>query len=170
MKALRRVGVTMMGAALLLALVTDGTAQQRKAQRPKRRPNAAMAKIKDDPALPHDNIFKLIKEDSGTLLIGTLSGLVRYDGTSTTTLNDFSEIDYWLSPLSMDVGMDGTFWVATTSGLVYSSDDGATWTTLTIEDGLSTNQITYVLVDKYGTVWVGGGYTYGGGGLLRIVL
>ncbi len=133
--------------------------------------NGALSVIfgEDDPALPSDNIFKLIKEDNGTLLIGTLSGLVRYDGTSATTLNDFSEIDYWLSPQSMDVGMDGTFWVATTAGLVYSSDDGATWTVLGTKDGLSTDQITFVLVDQYGTVWAGGGYTYGGGGLLRIV-
>ncbi|MCP4539755.1 MAG: hypothetical protein GY832_21665 [Chloroflexi bacterium] len=133
--------------------------------------NGALTVIfgEDDPALPHDNIFKLIKEDDGTLLIGTLSGLVRYDGASATTLNDFSEIDYWLSPMSMDIGMDGTFWVGTTSGLVYSSDDGATWTVLTTKDGLSTDQIAFVLVDQYGTVWAGGGNSYGGGGLLRIV-
>jgi len=133
--------------------------------------NGALVVIfgEDDPALPNDNIFKLIKEDGGTLLIGTLSGLVRYDGASATTLNDFSEIDYWLSPLSMDVGQDGTIWVGTTDGLISSADDGTTWMTLTTEDGLSTNLITAVLVDQYGTVWAGGGFTYGGGGLLRIV-
>jgi acyl-CoA thioesterase-1 len=41
-----------MGAAFLLALVTDAMAQQNQAQRPKRRPNPAFAKIEDDPALP----------------------------------------------------------------------------------------------------------------------
>ena len=59
-------------------------------------------------------------------------------------------------------------WVGTTEGLLYS-DDGQNWDWFDTSSGLQSNDVDAVLVDQFGTLWVGGGDNYGGGGLSRHV-
>ncbi len=114
-------------------------------------------------------IVDLALDPDGNLIVEAWGGLYRYADGQLTALTDFDDIDGWLNPLSLAVGTDGTLWVGTVDRLLRSDDDGKTWQTLTTADGLPTNQINTALVDAYGTLWIGGGDSFTGGGLLRIV-
>lgn len=128
-------------------------------------PNAA--------GLPDDNIGVIVKHPDGSLLLGTPEGLARYDGSQAITILEpeplrtmfFGMTTQDISDIAID--SSGTIWVTTYVGLYYG--DGKTWQRLSTVDGLPTNNLNTVHVDQLDTVWVGGGYTDGGGAVARYV-
>ena len=125
---------------------------------------------KDDKQLPNKYIRALSLDGNGALIIGTFTGVARYDGTQTVTLVDFLKDGFNEARLTtLAVSPDGTLWAGTDKGLLHSQD-GSTWNMMTTKDGLLTNYISALVVDTYGTLWVGGGGSnFDGGGLLQIV-
>lgn len=123
---------------------------------------------KDDPRLLSDNVTGLWLEADGSLLLGLLTGVARWDGAQVTALLDFRKEKFNGSLSALAVDPNGRIWVGTTLGLYYS-DDETTWTRLTTADGLPTDNINALFVDQFGSLWVGGGSSYDGGGLLHIV-
>ncbi len=124
--------------------------------------------ILDKTALPHPYLRTLALEPRGTLLVGGTLSIVRYDGATAEVLYNFQKEGFgdWLNLLA--VAPDGTIWAGTQNGLFHSTD-GANWQRLSTADGLLSNHITALQVDPYGGVWVGGGSSNAGGGLLHIV-
>jgi acyl-CoA thioesterase-1 len=107
MKTLRRVVVTMMGPALLLTLASDGMARQKNAQRPKRRPNPAFAKIEDDSALPRvlligDSISIGYTLPTREALAGK-ANVHRAPTNCGPTIRGVEQIDQWLGDGPWDV-------------------------------------------------------------------
>jgi ligand-binding sensor domain-containing protein len=129
----------------------------------------------DSPDMPSDNVVTIIKEPAGTLLLGATGAVMRYDyvADKITVLLDTSETDLisWSDSISgIALGRDGELWVGTYgAGLLYSFDDGANWEKVARSDGLPSDDVTAILVDQYNTVWIGGGFTNGGGGLTRYI-
>ncbi|MBN1537945.1 MAG: hypothetical protein JW908_14495 [Anaerolineales bacterium] len=127
----------------------------------------------DAPGLPDDNIGVIAKHSDGSLLLGTSEGLARYDGSQATTILEpeplrtmfFGMTTQTVSDIAID--SSGTIWATTYVGLYYG--DGQTWQRISTVDGLPTNNLNTVHIDQLGTVWVGGGYTDGGGGIARYV-
>lgn len=128
---------------------------------------------KDDPQLPSDTILQIVKERSGAYLLASYSALVRYDGKEVKVLlqgqYDDPTFDVFTSITQVGETRGGRIWVGTSNGLLYTDDDGGIWTKLTTADGLPTNLITALHVDEYGTLWIGGGDSFNGGGLARYV-
>ncbi len=125
---------------------------------------------KDDTQLPNKYIRALALSPEGALIIGMFTGVARYDGTQVETLIDFLQdglSDVRLTTLA--AAPDGSLWVGTDKGLLYSYDLSE-WTRLTTQDGLLTNYISALAVDRYGAVWIGGGGSnFDGGGILLFV-
>jgi len=123
--------------------------------------------------LPDDAILSIVREQDGRLLLGTTEGLARYDGKKVATLLEpqavsggiFGSQSQSISGIALD--LDGSLWIATYGGLYHG--DGQNWEHFTTADGLPTNNITTVLVNSAGIVWVGGGYTRSGGGIARFI-
>ncbi|MCB9418930.1 MAG: hypothetical protein H6667_03955 [Ardenticatenaceae bacterium] len=131
--------------------------------------NGQVEMVLDKNRLPHPYIRALALDEAGRLLIGANLSIVRYDGDQTEVLINFQQERYmdWLTTLA--AAPNGRIWAGTANGLFYS-DDGQSWSRMTTADGLLTNFISALLVDQYGTVWIGGGGSnFDGGGLLHIV-
>jgi ligand-binding sensor domain-containing protein len=125
---------------------------------------------KDDKRLPNRYIRDLALAPDGALIIGTFTGVARLAGDEVTILIDFLKDGYPQARLTtLAIAPDGRIWAGTDKGLLYT-DDGGQWTMLTTQDGLLTNYISALLVDPYGTTWVGGGGSnFDGGGILHMV-
>ncbi len=116
-------------------------------------------------------VLDILQDVNGDLLVGVYGGILRYDGTKVTLLVKFSDLESDMAYASfkeMDMGPDGQLWVGTTKGLLHSVD-GQTWEGFDTTNGLQSHDVDAVLVDPFGTVWVGGGDSFGGGGLSRYV-
>jgi hypothetical protein len=116
-------------------------------------------------------VLDLLQDANGDLLLGVYGGVLRYDGTQVTPLVKFDDLgaDWsYASFKEMDLGPEGQLWVGTTQGLLYS-DDGQNWDWFDTSNGLQSKDVDALLVDQFGTIWVGGGDNFGGGGLSRYV-
>jgi ligand-binding sensor domain-containing protein len=69
----------------------------------------------------------------------------------------------------MAINSTGVIYLGTSNGLLISDDSGASWVTHYHRDGITTNYIRVVFVDQYDTLWLGGGDSFAGGGLMRYV-
>jgi len=124
----------------------------------------------DDPGLPNRIIRDLAWASDGSLIIGTFTGVSRYDGSRAELVLDFLKDGFSQARLTtVAASPSGRVWAGTDKGLLYS-DDLVQWTMLTTEDGLLTNYISALMADPYGAVWIGGGGSnFDGGGILRLV-
>lgn len=125
---------------------------------------------KEDTQLPNKYIRALALGGSDTLIIGTFTGVVRYDGIQVEPLVDFLKDGFSDARLTaLTVSSTGRVWVGTDKGLLYQNAN-AGWSMYTTRDGLLTNYISALQVDPYDVLWVGGGGSnFDGGGMLRIV-
>ncbi len=103
--------------------------------------------------LPQNSVHALAQSKDGYIWLGTEAGLVRFDGTS------FAEFDQSSNPAlpSGDIRCllatkDGTLWVGTREGLARWKDGVVT--TFTTREGLPGNNISAVMEDGAGTLWV----------------
>lgn len=120
---------------------------------------------KDSPQLGYSDIACLANERNNALLIGTAGSIVRYENGAASLLLDLRKT-YNGSLNRLVVAPNGRIWAGSSVGLLYS-DNGVDWTLMTTADGLPTNNVTALQIDNLGGVWVGGGSTFDGGGLLH---
>jgi diguanylate cyclase (GGDEF)-like protein len=107
-----------------------------------------------DAGLPQTSIYSVAQTADGYLWVGTESGLARFDGVRFTVYNRRNTkalpADYIPRLLS---ARDGGLWIGTDSGLVHMKS--GVWTTYTVHDGLSSNDIHALLEGRDGSLWVG---------------
>ncbi len=99
-------------------------------------------------------IFSLFPEENGTIWLGTEGkGLFKYqDGILTQVLDQYDNNFLYIN--SMDRDSRGTLWLSTAGvGLFAFRED--TLIHYTTDDGLSTENCIFVLVDDFDNVWVG---------------
>ncbi len=117
------------------------------------------------------DVRDIAQQDDGSLLLATDDGVVQFTNGKTKSLLD---IPYQgglfgyggANHIARD--SKGTWWVGSGQGVFYSAD-GTDWQQLTTADGLGSNYVNALYVDRYDTIWIGGGYTNGGGGLIRYI-
>jgi signal transduction histidine kinase/ligand-binding sensor domain-containing protein len=106
--------------------------------------------------LPEGTIYSICQTPDGFLWLGTQSGLVRFDGVQFTTIRDAggtSLENIWVRDLLPDQH-DG-LWLATDdAGLIHLQDGVAR--AFTTRDGLPSNKMHALLLDRNGTLWVAG--------------
>jgi ligand-binding sensor domain-containing protein len=103
-------------------------------------------------------------DENGALLLGTFTGVARYDGSEVETLVDFLKDGFTNSRLTnLAATPAGHILIGTDTGLLHS-EDGISWEMMTTTDGLLTNYISALTVDTFGAIWVGSS-----GGILQIV-
>ncbi|MHB0878603.1 MAG: two-component regulator propeller domain-containing protein [Anaerolineae bacterium] len=123
---------------------------------------------KDTSGMASKTVLSLAAGKDGSLFVGTMGGLLRYDGSNWASLLERGQQGFNSTITCLAVDPSGRVWAGSADGLFYS-DDGAAWTRLTTADGLPTNYITALHADQYGSIWVGGGGSFIGGGIMRIV-
>ena len=109
--------------------------------------------------LPSNFGTSVVEDEDGTLWFGTEGGLASFDGTDWTTYDTlFRKLQYhFIEDLLID--SEGTLWAATFGGGA-STWDGEEFSAMTPDTtGMDSNQITVIMEDKDGVVWVG--TTYG---------
>lgn len=118
------------------------------------------------------NIKQIVKQPSGSLLLATPAGVVRFDGNQAELLFKpvptsglFGIPNTSVSALALGEG--GQIWAATYSGVYHF--DGSGWQQITPEQGLPATNVNTLIVDDRGAVWIGAGYTNSGGALARYI-
>ena len=107
-----------------------------------------------DAGLPQTSIYTVAQTSDGYLWVGTESGLARFDGISFKVYNRRNTKALPTDYIARLLGArDGSLWIATDSGLVHEKND--VWTTYTVHDGLSSNDIHALFEGSDGSLWVG---------------
>ncbi|MDP3046733.1 MAG: two-component regulator propeller domain-containing protein [Chloroflexota bacterium] len=109
--------------------------------------------------LPSADVNFVVPKTGGGLWVGTSAGLAQFDGKQALIVPEVAQEII----TSAAYGKDGTLWVGSTVG-VYRYD-GKSWQLLSTANGLPTQQIMAVLVDRSGSVWFGGD----GAGVARFI-
>ncbi len=109
--------------------------------------------VQFDPALPNDNVIRLLPDRDGSLWLGTVNGgLYRYSEHGVEQLSSLRGLpNNRVSALFQD--REGSVWIGTNGGLLRLRD--APFTTVTTEHGLPDDYVRTVLADSQGTLWIG---------------
>jgi ligand-binding sensor domain-containing protein len=100
--------------------------------------------------LPSADVNFVLPRTDGGLWVGTSAGLARFDGEKAAVVPEVAQEIVTSAAYSKG----GTLWVGSLAGAYRF--DGTTWRLLSTADGLPTQQIMAVLVDRSGSVWFGG--------------
>ena len=104
--------------------------------------------------LPQTSLYSVAQTGDGYLWVGTESGLARFDGVRFTVYDRHNTKALPADYISRLLGArDGSLWIGTDSGLVHLKN-GA-WTTYTVRDGLSSNDIRALFEGSDGSLWLG---------------
>ena len=103
--------------------------------------------------LPGNTVTALQQTRDGYLWIGTLNGLVRFDGIRFKVFGETSDLPN-TRVLSLLAARDGSLWIGTDGGGLVHFRHG-TFHTLTRKDGLRSDTITAMAEDNTGRVWAG---------------
>ena len=107
--------------------------------------------------IPSDTVYSLCITRDGTQWIGTSRGVARHKGSNTlenwTVFNtDNGLVNDQVQAIAADPYGD-IIWLGTKGGI--SVFDGSGITSFTVKDGLISNNILFIMVDKNGLVYIG---------------
>jgi len=108
--------------------------------------------IKD--GLPSNFVEEIVQDKSGRLWIATSDGLTYKEGNKFVN-HDVPKLLTRLGLKSIDVDDDNTVWVGSTNEGVYQLKDGQILNYYNESNGLISNNINYVKVERGNEVWVG---------------
>jgi ligand-binding sensor domain-containing protein len=105
--------------------------------------------------LPSNTVFDIIQDEDGYLWLATDSGLARFDGVRFTTFDTMNTPALGNNlARDLDLGVDGSLWIATGGGgLIHHSEDS--FESLTVADGLPSDNVAAIAGDPSGTLWIG---------------
>ncbi len=105
------------------------------------------------------NVWSFAETAEGTLLIGTASGVVKFENSGFQKVS-FSRVLQNKSTKSIHISSKGELWFGTDNGLVrYNGFEAVPYS---VKEGLSTNVINEIIEDREGNMWFG---TDGGGAM-----
>jgi ligand-binding sensor domain-containing protein len=105
--------------------------------------------------LPHDNVTSMLQTRDRYLWIGTVEGLVRFDGRRSLVFDGTTTPEIannWIKSLAED--QSGRLWIATLGGGLVSLEDGR-FTRYGAAEGLPSDIVLSVYVDRRDRLWVG---------------
>ncbi len=103
--------------------------------------------------LPGNTVTAIQQTPDGYLWIGTLNGLVRFDGVRFEVFGEGSPLP-GLRILALLAARDGTLWIATDGAGLVRYRAGA-FAVLTRKDGLDSDVVTALAEDREGGIWIG---------------
>jgi ligand-binding sensor domain-containing protein len=105
--------------------------------------------------LPQNSVTAILQTADGYLWLGTLGGLVRFDGVRFTTFNTANNPGLKSNRiLALTEARDGTLWIGTEEGSVMSFRNGAARSYTTAE-GLPGGLVWTLGYDSAGRLWAG---------------
>src|ERR1051326_1884637 len=119
--------------------------------------------------LPQNSVLAINQTQDGYLWLGTLEGLVRYNGSRFTVFNQTNTPNLKHSAVTSLAEAGGALWAGTFNGglIRYAAGQLHIYTT---QDGLPVNSVLALVVDRQDTLWIGtdhGLATYSGGKFAR---
>jgi len=103
--------------------------------------------------LPGNTVTAIQQTPDGYLWIGTLNGLVRFDGVQFRVFGEASDLPN-TRVLCLVAARDGSLWIGTDGGGLVRFRDGR-FHALTRKDGLASDTVTAVTEDRDGQIWAG---------------
>jgi hypothetical protein len=106
--------------------------------------------------MPSDSVYSICIARDGTQWIGTNKGVARHTGSNTienwTVFNTCNGLaDNFVQAITTEP-FGKNVWFGTKGGV--SVFDGSNWTSFTMKDGLISNNILFILIDKNGIVYL----------------
>jgi ligand-binding sensor domain-containing protein len=107
-------------------------------------------------AMPSDSVYSIFIARDGTKWIGTNKGVARHTGLNTlenwTVFNTGNGLaDNFVQTIAAEP-FGKNIWFGTKGGV--SVFDGTSWTSLTMKDGLISNNVLFIMTDKNGIVYL----------------
>ena len=107
--------------------------------------------------MPSDSVYSICIAKDGTQWIGTDNGVARHVGNNTlenwTVFNtDNGLVNNFVQAIATEP-YGKNVWFGTKGGV--SVFDGTGWTSFTVRDGLISNNILFIMIDKNGVVYLG---------------
>ncbi|MBK8881331.1 MAG: DUF362 domain-containing protein [Bacteroidales bacterium] len=107
--------------------------------------------------MPSDTVYSICITRDGTQWIGTNNGVARHAGYNTLeNWTVFNTANGLIDNVVQTIAADpyGRYvWVGTKGGL--SVYDGSVWSSFTVKDGLISDNILFIMIDKNGLVYLG---------------
>ncbi len=142
-----RMGAAALGSILLLA--TPGTSEASPTL-----PELIHRQWKTTDGLPHNTVTALAQDSTGYLWIGTVEGLVRFDGEVFTVFDTSTTPELRTNFVNTLLATrDGGLWIGTRRGL--NRYEGGVFSLYTLADGLAGDVIEDLADDGNGTLWIG---------------
>lgn len=105
--------------------------------------------------LPQNTVTSIAQTQDGYLWLGTLEGLVRFDGAVFTVFNKRSTPAFKSNRIwCLREGRDSTLWIGTENGGLTKYRDNE-FVTFDTSDGLLSNTVYSLHEDRFGVLWVG---------------
>jgi signal transduction histidine kinase/ligand-binding sensor domain-containing protein/DNA-binding response OmpR family regulator len=105
--------------------------------------------------LPQNSVLAITQTRDGYLWLGTIEGLVRFDGLKFTVFDRSNTAGIRNNRIwTLYEDREGSLWIGTSGGGLTRWKDGE-FTAYTIEDGLSGDSISSIYEDREGSLWIG---------------
>ncbi|OLC46388.1 MAG: hypothetical protein AUH43_14160 [Acidobacteria bacterium 13_1_40CM_65_14] len=109
----------------------------------------------DQHGLPQNSVHAIVRTRDGYLWLGTVEGIVRFDGVRFTVFDSGNTPEIRSSQiLALLEDRSGSLWLATNGGGVNRLADGR-FVRYTTRDGLSDDYVRCLLEDHAGNLWIG---------------
>lgn len=118
---------------------------------------------RENAGMPSNSITALANDIDGTVLVGTTRGLARFDGEQATPIRSIGNVRITAIAThakNAEAGIaNGSaseeIWVGTEKDGIFFYN-GFAWEQLAATDSLPSRQISSILIDRSGAVWIGG--------------
>ncbi len=108
--------------------------------------------LDESSGMPSTSVLTMMEDSRGIIWIGTLQGLIKYDGVTFVQYNtDNGLINNVVNSLFED--KKGNIWVGTSVGV--TCYNGRSFVHYTEAQGLADNEITSIIEDNKGNIWIG---------------
>lgn len=105
--------------------------------------------------LPQGSVLDVFQDSRGFLWLATQEGIARFDGLRFQTFNG-RQLGLQANVFnSFAEDHDGAIWAGSEGGVARMMNTGEVLGVLTVEDGLSSNNVRTLTVDSQGVLWIG---------------
>jgi len=110
---------------------------------------------KTERGLPNNTVLAIVQDRSGYLWLGTLEGLVRFDGVNFTVFNSSNNAEFHDNVVNnLYIDRRGTLWIGTSRGKLFNLEQGR-FISHPFTGNVSSMSSDCIAEDSQGNLWVG---------------